>query len=171
MPKIMDSHGYSESAALRFSSLWYLVTDLGCLGSGYLVYRLAKGGWGLERGRKVVFGLGVGMCMSLWVVPQLSQGVWLLLMFLLAGAGALGLFPIYYALSQEVSPRNVGKVTGIASFVAWMVSAPIQAWFGRLKDQTDSFNQGLAVVVGMLVAAWLVLVMFWPRGEVDQVRS
>ena len=43
LPKILqEGRGYSESQTLHFTSAWYLVTDVGCLGAGALAVTTAR---------------------------------------------------------------------------------------------------------------------------------
>jgi hypothetical protein len=75
--------------------------------------------------------------------------------------GALGLFPCYYAWSQELTTRHQGKVTGLTGVFAWAFSAPVHKYFGRLVDQTGSFNIGLAVVGWLPLMAFGLFYCFW----------
>ena len=163
LPKIMVSRGYTESESLYFNSLWFLVTDVGCLGAGYLAYRMATRGWSVRISRLSVFSLCVVMGCALAAVPSLPKGNLLLLAMLLAGAGTLGLFPLYYSFTQDVSKYHIGKVTGCASFIGWMISAPVQRSFGELVDITGNYDAGLYRVVLMLIMAMISLWVFWPR--------
>ena len=97
------------------------------------------------------------------LVPFLPKGVPLLGVLLLVGAGALGVFPIYHALTQEISPHHQGKVTGVASVAAWAFAPPMQEVFGRLIDRTGSFDLGLAVAGGLPLVAFAVLYLFWSK--------
>jgi hypothetical protein len=87
----------------------------------------------------------------------------LLAALLAAGAGALGLFPIYHAFTQDVSAHHQGKVTGITGVAAWVFSSPAQMLFGRVVDRTHSFDLGLAMAGLLPMAAFLLLWLFWPR--------
>jgi len=54
----------------------------------------------------------------------LPPASWALLgILLVVGFGSLGLFPTYYAFTQELSVRQMGKVTGVLSFVTWTSTA------------------------------------------------
>jgi ACS family hexuronate transporter-like MFS transporter len=75
--------------------------------------------------------------------------------------GALGVFPCFYALSQELTTQHQGKVTGLTGVFAWIFSAPVHKYFGRLVDQTGSFNLGLAIIGWLPLLAFLVLYLFW----------
>jgi MFS family permease len=86
----------------------------------------------------------------------------LLAALLLVGAGALGAFPIYHALTQDLSPHHQGKVTGIAGVAAWALS-PAQTFFGRLVDRTGSFDLGFAVAGCLPLIAFAVLWGFWEK--------
>ena len=76
---------------------------------------------------------------------------------MLIGFGSLGQFPIYYALTQELSARRMGNITGMFSFIFWLsyalVSGPIGVWI----DRTGSYSQvmfiaGLLPFAGLLAA-------------------
>jgi ACS family hexuronate transporter-like MFS transporter len=94
-------------------------------------------------------------------VALLPKGWPLLGVLLLVGAGALGVFPIYHAFTQEISAEHQGKVTGVASVAAWAFAPPAQKLFGRLIDRTGSFDLGLAVAGSLPLVAFAVLWLFW----------
>ena len=105
--------------------------------------------------------------LGLVAVPWLGSGPMLLAVLLVAGAGALGLFPIYYSFTQDISRHHQGLVTGVASFFAWVASASFQPLFGRHADQTESFSIGLAAagaVTLLALAAWAIL---WPPDRAE----
>jgi hypothetical protein len=69
---------------------------------------------------------------------------------------------VYYSLSQETSERHMGKTTGLLGALAWLVSSPIQKIFGRVVDETHSFDDGLAWAGLMPIVALVLLVILWP---------
>jgi ACS family hexuronate transporter-like MFS transporter len=103
----------------------------------------------------------------------LPKGWVLLAMLLVVGAGALGVFPIYHALTQELSPHHQGKVTGVAGVAAWALS-PVQSLFGRLIDRTGSFDVGFAIAGFLPLVAFLALWLFWDfprRRELERATA
>ena len=167
LPKVMqESYRYEERETLIFNSVWYAVTDVGCFASGALALFLATSGWSVKGSRLLALSLCVALCGTLVSVPFLDGGWPLLAILLLSGAGALGIFPIYYSFAQDVSPRHQGKVTSIAATGGWIASSLAQVAFGRMADATGRFDIGL-VLVGILpmfalVAMWL----FWPQDRI-----
>jgi ACS family hexuronate transporter-like MFS transporter len=81
---------------------------------------------------------------------------------LLVGAGALGVFPVYHAFTQDLSRKHQGKVTGIGGVAAWALS-PAQKYYGRLIDYTGSFDLGFAIAGCLPLIACFVLWLFWPK--------
>lgn len=166
LPKILqEGRGYAEAETLYFTSAWYLATDVGCLGAGALAVWLGRRGLSVHAARVIVFaGCGL-LCATCAQIPQLEKGWMLLAVFLLAGAGALGVFPLYHAFTQDLSARHQGKITGIAGVVAWVLPARAQKFFGALADRTHSFDQGLMLVAFLPLIAVLPLWLFWDKNS------
>lgn len=169
LPKFLqEGRGYAESQTLYFNSLFYLATDVGCIGAGVLTLWLYRRGFSVHGARRAVFGVCAMLTALLAVAAYLPAGWLLLALLLLAGAGALGLFPIYYSLTQDISRQHQGKVSGIASVVAWTFSSPTHKYFGRLVDSTKSFDLGLAAAGLLPLLAFAALCIGWGRAT-DQV--
>jgi len=164
IPKILqEEHGYTETQTFLFTALWFGVSDVGCLASGAIAWWLAGNGWTVKWSRVATFAGCCLLCLGLVVVPKLASGPLLLAVLLVAGAGALGLFPIYYSFTQDISRHHQGLITGIASCVAWIASARVQKLFGRLADETHSFSIGLAAVGGVTLVALVAWAVGWPN--------
>ena len=166
LPKFLqEGRGYAEGEALNFTSLFYLASDVGCLGAGAVAFALARRGWGVDRSRSWAFGLSSAFAAAALAVPFLHKG-WALGGVLLAvAAGTLGVFPIYHALTQDLSPEHQGKVTGFGSVAAWLLGPPIQRLFGSYIDRTHSFDLGICIAGSLPLVAWLVLVLFWTQRQ------
>lgn len=162
LPKFLqEGRGFTEKAALEFNSLFYIATDVGCLGAGALTLWLVGRGWSVHGSRIGVFGVCAALTALTGAVAFLPMGWALGAVLLCAGAGILGLFPIYHALTQEISPAHQGKVTGIASVAAWLFAPPAQKLFGWVIDQTKSYDLGLAIAGGLPLLALIALLLLW----------
>lgn len=164
LPKFLqEGRGWSESDALYFNSAWFVATDVGCLGAGFLAVWLARRGMAVTRSRLVVFsGCGL-LCAAFALAPWIERGGLLALVLMMAGAGALGLFPIYHTFTQDISGSRQGRITGIASVAAWIFPALAQRTFGWLADRTGSFHTGLFIAAFLPLVAGLILVIGWGK--------
>ena len=158
---LQEGRGYSESQTLVFNSIWFAATDVGCLGVGGVVLWLCARGVSVTRARQLMFTACAGLCMTMLALPLLPKGPLLLMVLLFGGAGALGMFPLYHAFTQDISGKHQGKITGIAGVTAWFLVPPAQKLFGRVVDVTGSYDVGLAAAACLPAVAAIVLWVFW----------
>ena len=163
MKFLQEGRGYAEAEALYFNSAWFAAADVGCLLAGAAATRLALRGLPVHAARVWVFGISAALCGLVALVPWLGRGPLLLTVLALGAAGALGVFPIYHSLTQDLSAEHQGKVTGIAGVAGWLVPGYVQKGFGQIADLTGSFNLGLALAALLPVFA-LVPLAFWGSG-------
>lgn len=135
LPDVLEKvAGYSKQHARWIVTSFYVITDVGCIAAGYLTFRLARGGFGLERARLATF-TGCGLLAACgFFIPWLPHGWPLVAVLMIVGLGALGLFPCYYTFSQDLSVKHQGKVTGLLGAWAWIGSAPMHRVLGRYVD-------------------------------------
>ena len=166
LPKFLqEGRGWSESDALYFNSAWFIATDIGCLGAGALAVWLAHRGLPVIRARMMVFGACGLLCVACALAPWIERGGLLVLVLMLAGAGALGLFPIYHTFTQDICGSRQGSITGIASVAAWILPAQAQRAFGMLADRTGSFHTGLFIAAFLPIIAGLILAAGWGKDQ------
>jgi len=166
LPKILqEGRGYSETHALYFNSAWFAATDVGCLAAGALAVWLARRHLSVHNARVIVFAACGLLCAMCVLVPWLGKGWMLLAVLSLAGAGALGVFPLYHAFTQDISGEHQGKITGVAGVAAWLIPAQIQKLFGMLADRTGSFDLGLAFAGMLPLIAAVPLSLFWNKSN------
>ena len=143
--------GFTKAEVQRFTFVYYAVADVGSWLAGGAVVLLHARGVRLHRSRVWVFAGGVAVVAVSVLVPWLTDlsgrlaagavgggpvnallpwhatlgGKLTAAVLLLTGFGALGLFATYFALSQEVSGRHQGKVTGVLGAVnaVWLAVA------------------------------------------------
>jgi len=166
LPKVLqEGRGYSETHALYFNSAWFAATDVGCLAAGVLAVWLARRHLSVHNARVMVFAACGLLCAMCVLVPWLGKGWMLLAVLSLAGAGALGVFPLYHAFTQDISGEHQGKITGVAGVAAWLIPAQIQKLFGMLADRTGSFDLGLALAGFLPLIAAVPLWLFWNKSN------
>jgi ACS family hexuronate transporter-like MFS transporter len=110
----------------------------------------------------------LGVCSALaliaFLVPFAEHGWPLTLCILLFAFASLGLFPTYYALTQEVSAKHQGKVSGMFGFCAHIFLAvvvyPIQ---GKVIDATGSYDELLAAAGAVPLLALVLILWKWPK--------
>ncbi len=166
LPKFLqEGRGYPEAQALYFNSVYFIATDVGCLLAGLAGLWLVRRGVAVHRSRLLVFlgcSLLAGMTSLAAVLPQ----GWLLLAVLLCvAAGTLGVFPCYYSFTQELSTRHMGRLTGILSFIGWLVASPVHIIFGYIVDQTSSYDLNLALLGWTPLLGLIAFVLLWPRSQ------
>jgi hypothetical protein len=161
LPKFLqEGRGYAESEVLYFTSVFYVATDIGVLGAGALTLWLNRRGISVFNSRCVGF-LGCAVLAALALFVMVLPKSWLLLAVLLfVGAGALGVFGIYHAFTQDLTRTHQGMVTGVAGVAAWSLS-PAHKYFGRLVDNTGSFDLGFAIAGCLPLIALICIWLFW----------
>lgn len=164
---LREFHKYSRGEVNFFTSAYYIATDVGCISVGFGTRWLAGRGWSVHSSRMALFfGCSCLTALSI-VVAQLPRGPLLLALLLVIGFGSLGLFPNYYSLSQELTTRNQGKVTGTLSATTWIFTAVMHKVVGRAIDETQSYALGITLVGLAPLLACVALALLWggPRTE------
>jgi ACS family hexuronate transporter-like MFS transporter len=154
-------HAYSERFVFYFIAVYYIMTDIGCLAVGFGVKWLAGRGWNVHHARVATFAICTALCALSTVAASLPKGNLLILTMLVIGFGSLGLFPTYYALSQEISLKNQGFVTGAMGFTTWIITSIMQIYVGDNVAQTKSYSTGLFWVGLVPIVACLAMALFW----------
>ena len=161
---LQEQRGYSREEMSAFTTVYYLVADVGSWTVGIVTLVLCKRGLAIHISRLLAFGGCAALTVCTASVPFLPNG-WGLEAGLLAVAfGALGLFPTYFALTQELSSRHQGKVTGTLGACAHLslfVVYPIEGW---ICDATKSYEWVLGGVGAFPLFALVVMLVLWPPG-------
>jgi len=172
LPKMLEEyHGYQASSVRYFTAAYYIATDLGCITAGFAVRLLTARRMTVHAARLTIF-LACALLTALSTVAAgLGQGPLLLILLLLIGFGSLGLFPNYYSLTQELSRRHQGKLTGVFGFVCWVATAQMQPLVGQHVDRTHSFADGIFWAGLAPAVAFLALCLLWGRADQSQRNS
>lgn len=164
LPKCLrEYHHYNRGEVNAFTSAYFLATGIGCLSMGLVVKWLLLRGWRVHGARMLVFAVCACLTALGTVAAGLSRGPLLLGLLWLIGFGALGVFPTYYSLTQELSARHQGIVTGVLGFSTWVCTAAMQKMVGRHIDQTHSYADSILIAGLLPLVACAALVVFWNR--------
>jgi ACS family hexuronate transporter-like MFS transporter len=158
---LRKQRGYTLEEMSAFTTVYYLVADVGTWTAGLATLVLCKRGVGLHASRVIVFACCAALALGTVAIPFLPDG-WPLHVGLLAVAfGALGLFPNYFALSQEVSSRHQGKVTGTLGAFAHLSLAAMYPLEGWICKKTRSYEWVLGGVGIFPLIALCVILLVW----------
>lgn len=172
LPKMLEQyHGYSANHVRWFVTAYYISTDLGCISAGLLVKWLASRGWNVHRARVMTFAACAGLTALSTVASTLPKGPLLLIVFLVIGFGALGLFPNYYSFTQELSTRHQGKVSGSLAFLTWVITSEMQERVGKVIDQTQSYAEGIFWIGLAPVVGCVAILLLWGREQHPRTAS
>jgi len=162
MPKMLgEQYHYEPHQVQYFSIAYYIAADVGCLTIGFLTKWLASRGFLVHQARVMTF-LACALLTALTMVAAVLPASALFLAVLLVIAfGSLGLFPTYYAFTQELSARRMGNVTGVLSFLTWMAHANVQEPIGRWIDRTGLFSRVMFVAGLTPLVGFLAMLMLW----------
>lgn len=159
---LQKERGYAEFEMGKFMTLFYLLADIGTWTVGGVTLLIARRGLTIHQSRQLAFGACAAITLTSVAVPFLPDGVALEAALLVVAFGALGLFPTYFALSQEVSHKHQGKVTGTLGASAHFSLAgilPLEGWIAHI---TGSKGVVLGAVGVAPLLAFCLLVRLWP---------
>jgi MFS transporter, ACS family, hexuronate transporter len=171
---LQKQRGFSEAEMSRFTTAYYLVADIGSWTVGLGTLLLCRRGVSVHGARTLAFGACAALTLCCVAVPFLDsvpliEGTWVPLSALTLGLlavafGALGLFPTYFALTQELSSKHQGKVSGTLGASAHVSLAVIYPIEGMMIDATGSYELILGLIGIAPALAFLLLVTLWsPR--------
>lgn len=159
---LRTDHAYDKSFTDYFTSLYYLAAFFGSLSSGWITSRLALRGWRVPSARLAAFFVFALLTAGSVPAAFAPRGPWLLGTLIVVAFGSLGLFPIYYSLTQELSGRNQGKVNGTLGFSTWTIVSIMQWQVGRMVKLDPTIRPWLFAAVGLgPLLAFFALALFW----------
>lgn len=162
---LQDHHKYSKELTRGLMSGYFIAADVDCILSGALVKSLSASGWKVHSSRLLgyfIFSL-LTACGAL--VPYVGNGWLMIALLFTAGAGILGLHPYYYALTQELSHKHMGSLSGFLAAGGWIVSSMSQIYLGKEIEATKSYELGLLMVGLAPLIGFAALLVLWPRNR------
>jgi ACS family hexuronate transporter-like MFS transporter len=157
------NHHYSDTEVNYFMAAYYTAADAGSLAAGLVTLMLVRCGWTIHGSRQLVFFLCAALTLVSLAVALVPTGPGLLALLLILGFGALGLFPVYYSLSQELTVRHQGKLTGVLGCITWLATALMHPLVGRWIDQTRNYSAVVALAGLFPMIGWIFLLCLWGK--------
>jgi ACS family hexuronate transporter-like MFS transporter len=195
---LRESLLFSRKTVNYFISAYYAATDVGAIVAGLLTLYFVRVGRSVHVSRVFVFAGAAALTALTVLIPLLDHqvreqpvtitatetvreltgpGLLLFGVLLLVGVGSLAQFPVYYSLSQELTVRNQGKLTGGLGFCTWTVTAFMHPMVGSWLDQTKS-EMGVAdyrtaiTLFGLVpLLGLLALVTLWGKDRSDEAPA
>jgi ACS family hexuronate transporter-like MFS transporter len=171
---LQKHHDYSDNSVQNFATLYYTCADAGSLTAGFTALWLARQGWPVHAGRVVVFGACSLLTLLSVALSRLEPGTFFTILFMLFAFGSLGLFPVYYSLSQEITVADQGRLTGTLGFTTWVFTAVMHSIVGKWLKQTNDWPTALGLAGLPPFLALIVLLILWGRSSpepADKIKS
>jgi len=164
LPKYLQQRrGYSFEDMSALMTGFYLVADIGSWTMGLLTLVLIRRGRGGHSARLLAFVGCSGLAVVSVLVPFAPRGLELTAAVLVFAFATLGLFPTYFAMSQDLSVAHQGKVTGTLGAGAHLfLSLAVYPVQGKIIQETGSYKEVLAVAGLFPAVAVGLLIWLWP---------
>lgn len=159
---LREQRGYSLEQMSGFTTVYYLIADVGSWTVGLLTLVFCKRGLSVHAARLLMYGTCAALTTATLAVPFLPDGRALQAALLVVAFAALGLFPTYFALSQELSSKHQGKVTGVLGASAHLSLAAIYPLEGLICDRTGSYELVLGGIGVFPLLAFAAMMALWP---------
>lgn len=160
---LQDYHKFTRDSTLSLMAAYFISADVGCILSGALVKRLVASGWQVQSSRLLGYFLFSLLTACGAIIPYAGNGWIMITLLLITGAGILGLHPYYYALTQELSNKHMGSLSGLLAAAGWIVSSTFQIYVGHEIEINKSYELGLLMVGLAPFLGFLALLLCWPR--------
>jgi ACS family hexuronate transporter-like MFS transporter len=165
LPKYLkESQRLSADAADWIVPLYYICSEFGCFAGGVFVRWLVARGYEVHSARVIGYA-GLALITASAALAPLIGGAGGVALIVVAGAGILGLHPIYYALGQELPARHMAFLSGLLAAAAWFVVGAVQEAMGAHIKATGSYDTGFFIAGLAPLAGLVALLVLWRPGS------
>ena len=166
LPKFLrEARGFERNEMLNFTTFYYVAADMGAITAGFLSGWLARRGLSVYSSRMWVFA---GCCLLTTLTTAaafLPKGPLLLGALLVVAFGGLGSYAAYYSMTQDLSMKHQGKISGALSTITWLVTAAFHPIFGDYLDRTKRYDLVVGAMGWMPMIALFAVLLLWHRGR------
>jgi ACS family hexuronate transporter-like MFS transporter len=167
---LRESRGYDRDAMLDVTTFYYVAADLGAMFAGASSGWLARRGMGVFSSRMWVYGICASLSTVTTVAAMLPKGPWLMAALLVVAFGSLGCFSAYYSLTQDLSQKHQGKISGLLATFTWSVSGTFQRLFGRYLDATGDYDVAFGIMGWLPMIALIATLLLWRDAPASSER-
>ncbi|HSQ56707.1 MAG TPA: MFS transporter [Gemmata sp.] len=160
---LLDFNGYDRLEARVATSGYFVSAEIGCLLVGLVVRALVKRGHTVHGARVRAFAGYTLLTATAAIVPFVGSGPLMIAGLMIAGAGILGLHPIYYSFNQELPHRRMGVISGMLAASGWIASSIFQILIGEDIQDSKSYDVGLLIAGLAPSVALVALLVLWRR--------
>ena len=159
---LVEFHGYTDTQSRVINVIYFLAADAGCLLSGALMTALLIRNWSKHNARLLGFFLFSLLTICGAAIPYVPPGILMTTLLCVTGAGILGLHPFYYSLTQELSAKHMGSLSGLLAAFGWVCSGRAQELIGKQIEADKSYETGLLMAGLAPLIGFAALALLWP---------
>lgn len=145
---------------------FYVTADVGSIAIGLLARRLVTPQRSIERARKIVVVFAALLCLLATPVVFIPGRAVLVPLYCLVGAGIMGVFAMFYAFVQDISPGHTSKCLGLIGASVWFINSRLHPLVGHYAD-THSHAMGkfapMILAAGVLPILAALFALTWPE--------
>lgn len=145
---LREGRGFTENQQAGVFTLFFIAADVGALLSGYFIRQLAPR-LGVFRSRFWVFFLCSLLTLASFPLAFVESGWALFPSLVVLGLGSLGLFPIYFAFSQDLTTRRQGILTGFLAAWNWVLLFLMQRLMGWAIQSSQDVEVARLTTLGV----------------------
>ena len=145
---------------------FYLTADVGSIAIGLIARKLVTPHRTIEQARKIVVLLAALLCLMATPVAFIPGRDVMVPLYCLVGAGIMGVFAMFYAFVQDISPGHTSKCLGLIGAFVWFINSRLHPLVGHYAD-THSHAMGkfapMILMAGVLPLLAALFALTWPN--------
>lgn len=152
---------------------FFLAADVGSIVIGFIARRLCNT-FSIERSRKIVVMGAALLCLVATPVAFTPGRALMVPLYCLVGAGIMGIFTMFYAFAQDISPRHTSKCVGLIGAFVWFITSRLHPLVGHFAD---THSPAMGKFAPMILAAGVVplfaalFALSWPETERSESQA
>jgi ACS family hexuronate transporter-like MFS transporter len=161
LPRLLDVEFKFTHVQIQYAlATFFVIADLGGMFTGWITRKIIHNGMETERARRMVLLVTGLVCLSSGFFAYTKDPYVAMAGFCAIGACAMGMFSIFYSMSQDISGPQTSRVLGVIGAMIWLVISVIHPQVGKWVDQTKDFKP-VFVLFGIVPIMGFIAALFW----------